>query len=152
MKARMNNPVLIVPNALQHLLALGASAKQGGVPTTTLELAFLRASQINGCSVCVEMHAHALRQAGEPDERLIAVSAWADSPRFTEAERAALALTEASTRISDRSDPVPDEIWDEAARHYDEQALASLVLNIALINLFNRVNVPTRQVAGPRPG
>ncbi len=85
------------------------------------------------------------------DERIFAVAAWREAPCFTDAERAALALTEAATRLSDRADPVPDEIWAEAARHYDEQALAALVVNIALINLFNRINVTTRQVAGSVP-
>ena len=107
----------------------------------------LRASQINGCSVCVDMHPRMLKKAGETDERLFAVAAWRDAPYFSDAERAALALTEAVTRLSDRADPVPDEIWDEAARHYDEKALAALVIEIALINVWNRFNVTTRQVA-----
>ncbi|HMF53578.1 MAG TPA: hypothetical protein VK593_04470, partial [Edaphobacter sp.] len=89
-----------------------------------------------------------LKGNGETDERLASVGAWHDAPYFTDAERAALALTEATTRLSDRSNPVPDEIWNEAAQNYDEPALASLVLNIALINLWNRINVPTRQIAG----
>ena len=108
----------------------------------------LRASQINGCSVCVDMHARTLKRSDETDERMFAVAAWRDAPYFTDAERAALALTEAATRISDRADPVPDAIWEEAARHYDEPELGILVLNIALINFFNRLNVITRQVAG----
>jgi alkylhydroperoxidase family enzyme len=94
------------------------------------------------------MHARELRHANETDERLFAVAAWNDAPYFTDAERAALALTEAVTRLSDRTDPVPDEIWNEAVRHYDESALAALILQIALINTFNRINVATRQVCG----
>lgn len=90
----------------------------------------------------------ALQQTGETNERLFSVSAWRDAPYFTDAERAALALTEAVTRLSDRDDPVPDQIWDEAARHYDEPALAALILAIALTNVYNRLNVSTRQVAG----
>lgn len=148
MQARMNNPAMVLPDAMKALLALGTSAKNGGVPQQTLELVHLRASQINGCSFCVEMHARDLRKAGETDERLFAVAAWREAPYFTEAERAALALTEAATRLSDRADPVPDEIWDEAARHYDEPQLAALVLWIATTNLFNRLNATTRQVAG----
>jgi AhpD family alkylhydroperoxidase len=144
----MKNPALIVPDALQAILALGKSAEKGGVSLQTFELIRLRASQINGCSVCVEMHARDLKKAGETDERLFAVAAWREAPYFTDAERAALALTEAATRLSDRADPVPDEIWAEAARHYDEQALAALIINIALINLWNRINVTIRQVAG----
>jgi AhpD family alkylhydroperoxidase len=150
-QARMKNPAMIVPDALQALLALGKSVEKGGAPLRTLELIRLRASQINGCSLCVDMHARDLKKAGEMDERIFAVAAWREAPCFTDAERAALALTEAATRLSDRADPVPDEIWAEAARHYDEQALAALVVNIALINLFNRINVTTRQVAGSVP-
>jgi AhpD family alkylhydroperoxidase len=152
MQARMKNPAFIVPGAMQALGALGEAAKKGSVPTRTLDLVYLRASQINGCSLCVEMHARDLRKNGETDERLFAVAAWRDAPWFTDAERAALALTEATTRVSDRADPVPDDIWHEAARHYDEAALAALVLNIALINFWNRTNIPTRQVAGAYRG
>jgi len=144
----MNNPAMILPDAMKALHALGMSAEKSGVPARTIGLVQLRASQINGCSVCVDMHARDLKRAGETDERLFAVAAWRDAPYFTDAERAALALTEAVTRLSDRPDPVPDEIWDEAARHYDEPALAGLILSIALINVWNRLNVSTRQVAG----
>jgi AhpD family alkylhydroperoxidase len=139
---------MLVPDAMQALMALGATVKKGSVPARTLDLMHLRASQINGCSVCVDMHARTLKQTGETDERMFAVAAWRDAPYFTDAERAALALTEAATRISDRSDPVPDATWDEAARHYDEPELALLVLNIAMINMWNRLNIATRQVAG----
>jgi AhpD family alkylhydroperoxidase len=108
----------------------------------------LRSSQINGCSLCVDLHARQMRKAGESDERLFAVAAWRDAPYFTDAERAALALSEAITRLSDRSDPVPDDVWNEAARHFDEKALAALVISIATINVWNRLNVSTRQLAG----
>ncbi len=111
-------------------------------------LVALRASQINGCSVCVDMHARELKEAGQPDEKIFAVAAWQDSPCFNDAERAALALAEAGTRLADRADPVPDEIWDEAARHYDEAGLAALVISIAAINTWNRLNAITRQPAG----
>jgi AhpD family alkylhydroperoxidase len=139
---------MIFPDAMQALQAFGACAEKGGVPSRTLGLVHLRASQINGCSVCVDLHRRYAKKAGETDERLFAVAAWRDAPYFTEAERAALALTEAATRLSDRADPVPDEIWDEAARHYDEPALAALIIAIATINAWNRLNVTTRQVAG----
>jgi AhpD family alkylhydroperoxidase len=148
MQARMNNPVMIMPDAMQALLALGTSTRKGAVPARTLDLVNLRASQINGCSVCVEMHAQDLKKGGETDQRLFAVAAWREAPYFTAAERAALALTEAATRLSDRADPVPDEIWDEAARHYDERALSALIIAIANINVWNRLNVATHQVAG----
>ncbi len=148
LQARMNNPALVMPDALQALQALGKAIEKGGVPRKTLELVNLRAGQINGCGVCAVGHSRIAKKLGETDERLYAVAAWRDAPYFSDAERAALALTEAVTRLSDRSDPVPDEIWDEAARHYDEPGLAALVLNIASINVWNRLNVTTRQVAG----
>ena len=112
----------------------------------------LRASQINGCSACVDMHPKIARKAGETDERLFAVAAWRDTPYFTDAERAALALTEALTRISDRADPVPDAIWNEADKHFDESELATLVLAIANINVWNRLNIAVRQPAGAWQG
>lgn len=148
MQARMKNPAMILPGAAEAVQALSAAAEKGGVPSRTLELVHLRASQINGCSVCVDMHAGSLKKAGETDERLFSVAAWRDAPYFNDAERAALALTEAATRLSDRPDPVPDDIWSEAARHYDEKALAALIVAIATINVWNRLNVTTRQVAG----
>jgi AhpD family alkylhydroperoxidase len=144
----MRNPAKVIPGALQPIQALLKATRQGGVPETVLELVHLRASQINGCSYCVDSGVRSARRAGETDERLFAVAAWHESPYFTDAERAALALTEAATRLSDRPDPVPDEIWEEAARHYDEQGLAALLLMIATTNLFNRLNAATRQVAG----
>ena len=147
LQARMKHPVMVVPEALKNLQALGELTKQG-LPEKLLELVHLRASQINGCSVCVDMHPKLARRAGETDERLFAVGAWRDAPYFTEAERAALALTEAMTRLSDREDPVTDAVWDEAAKHYNEQQLASLVLGIAAINVWNRLNVAVRQPVG----
>ena len=147
MEPRMRNIATIYPEPVKALQTLGATAEKGGLHAKTLGLVHLRASQINGCSVCVDMHPRMLKKAGETDERLFAVAAWRDAPYFSDAERAALALTEAATRLSDRADPVPDEIWDEAARHYDEKALAALVIEIALINVWNRFNVTTRQVA-----
>lgn len=146
MHARMKNPVMLFPEAMQALLTLGA--ERGGLAASTTNLVHLRASQINGCGVCVEGHARMMKKGGESDERIFAVAAWHDAPYFNDAERAALALTEAVTRLSDRSDPVPDEIWNEATRHYDENALAALVIQIAVINAFNRLNAATRQVAG----
>jgi len=148
MQARMKNPAMILPDAMQAIQALQAATENGGVPATTLGLVHLRASQINGCSACVDSGTRYAKKAGESDERLFAVAAWRDAPYFTDAERAALALTEAVTRLSDRADPVPDEVWDEAARHYDEKALAALILSITTTNVFNRLNVSTRQVAG----
>jgi len=148
LRPRMKHPAALLPGAWQAVEALHAATGKGGVPATTLELVHLRASQINGCSSCVNAGSQHARKAGAADERLFTVAAWRDTQYFTDAERAALALTEAVTRLSDRADPVPDQIWDEAARHYDEKGLAALVLTIATTNLFNRLNVTTRQVAG----
>ncbi|MBC2638457.1 MULTISPECIES: carboxymuconolactone decarboxylase family protein [unclassified Rhodococcus (in: high G+C Gram-positive bacteria)] len=148
MKARMTNPAMIVPDAMTALLALGKATAKANVPPVTHALVHLRSSQINGCSVCVDMHARELEKEGETNERIFAVAAWRETPYFTDAERAALALAESMTRLSDRADAVPDHVWDEATRHYDEEALAALVLSIATVNLWNRLNAATRQVAG----
>src|SRR5690349_5199664 len=147
MHARMNHPVMVLPEAMNHLQALANLTKQG-LPEKLLELVHLRASQINGCSVCADMHPKIARKLGETDERLFAVSAWREAPYFTDAERAALALTEAVTRVADREDPVPDAIWNEAAKHYDERQLAALLVAIATVNVWNRLNVATQQIAG----
>jgi AhpD family alkylhydroperoxidase len=147
MQARMTNPAMLIPEAMRALLTLNTAIEKSVSPTI-LGLAHLRASQINGCSVCVDMGWRMLRKSGEKDERIFAVAAWRDAPYFTDGERAALALTEAVTRLSDQTDPVPDEIWNEAARHYDEPALAGLIFSIAMTNVWNRLNVTTKQVAG----
>ncbi|AXY51195.1 carboxymuconolactone decarboxylase family protein [Rhodococcus ruber] len=148
MKARMTNPALVLPDAVTALQALGNAADGGGLPARTTHLVHLRASQINGCSVCVDMHPRLAKKDGETDKRLFAVAAWREAPYFTDGERAALALTEAVTRLADRPDPVPDDVWDEAARHYDEPQLAALILQISLINVWNRLNATVEQVAG----
>ena len=145
--ARMTNPAFAVPGAMDALQALSKTVSRVKLPIN-LELLHLRASQINGCSVCVDMHSKALRQAGESEERVFAVSAWREAPFFSDAERAALALTEALTRLADKEDAVPDAVWDAAAEHFDEPQLAGLVLDIAQINVWNRLNVATRQVVG----
>jgi AhpD family alkylhydroperoxidase len=144
----MKNPAMIIPDAFPAIQALGAATQKGGVPPSTLDLVHLRASQINGCTVCTDSGTCHARNAGETDERLAAVASWRDAPYFTDAERVALALTEAVTLIGNREDPVPDALWDEATRHYDEPALAALILAIATTNVYNRLNVTTRQVAG----
>jgi AhpD family alkylhydroperoxidase len=116
MEARMKNPAMVVPDALEHLLDLAKATKKVGVPPRTADLVHLRASQINGCSYCVDMHARDLKKAGETDERVFAVAAWREAPYFTDAERAALALAEAATRLSDRMDPVPSALSSYADR------------------------------------
>ena len=148
MQPRIKNPAMTVPGAMEAMQKLGAAARRAGVPATTLYLIEARASRINGCSVCLDMHSRELRVAGEPDERIFMVGAWREAPYFSDAERAALALAEAATRLADRPDPVPAEVWEEAARHYDESGLAGLVVAIAAINAWNRVNAATRQVTG----
>jgi AhpD family alkylhydroperoxidase len=148
MQPRMKSPAMTLPGAREALMALHKSIEKSGVPRATLELVNLRASQINGCGVCVDMHSRALKKIGEKDERIFAVGAWREAPYYSDAERATLALAEAATRLNDRPDPVPDEIWNEAARHYDETALGALVMAIGAINLWNRLNAATRQVGG----
>jgi len=140
----MKNPAAVLPGAWQAVVALNKASDSGGVPADTMEIVHLRVSQVNACSACV---ASAAKSAQSP-ERMATVAAWRESPYFTDAERAALALAEAATRLADSPDPVPDEIWDEAARYYDDEGLAALVLIIGLTNLFNRFNVTTRQTAG----
>ena len=146
MEARMKHPVMILPEALQAMLALSKSARKvRAIPQTTFFLVDLRASQINGCSYCVDMHSRELKEAGVQDEKIWAVGAWRESQQFNDAERAALALTEAATRLADRPEAVSDEIWREAMRHYDETALSAILIEIAAINVWNRLNASIRQ-------
>lgn len=147
MAARLQNPAMIL-DATQSVQDLYKAINSGGVPNSTLDLVHLRASQINGCSSCVDSGARSARKAGETEERLFAVASWRETSYFTDAERAALELAECATRLSDRSDPVPDEVWDQVAAHYDEKGLAALILMIGLTNLFNRLNVTSKQMAG----
>jgi AhpD family alkylhydroperoxidase len=147
-EARMPHPVMVLPDAMKALLRLSKAANEAGLPAETVFLVHLRASQINGCSVCVEMHSRELKQAGASDERVYAVAAWREAPYFTDPERAALALAEAATRVADRPDAIADDVWDEAARHYDETELAALIIEIGAINVWNRLNLATRQPAG----
>jgi AhpD family alkylhydroperoxidase len=149
MQARINNPAVSVPGALEAFHELAAAVSGAGIPETTVALVQLRASQINGCSVCVDIHTRELEHLGASNEQLHTAAVWRETPYFSDAERAALALAEAATRLADNPDPVPDEVWEEAARHYSEQQLAALVVAIAVINAYNRVNVATAQPAGP---
>jgi AhpD family alkylhydroperoxidase len=147
MEARMTNPATVL-GATQPIQGLFKAIYSGGVDQATLELVHLRASQINGCSACVASGAKSARKAGMTDERLDSVVAWREAPYYTDAERAALALAEAATRLADRPDPVPDEVWDAAADYFDEKGMAAIIVMIAVTNLFNRLNATTRQVAG----
>ncbi|HET6504501.1 MAG TPA: carboxymuconolactone decarboxylase family protein [Amycolatopsis sp.] len=145
---RMKNPAVVLPGAMKGIQGLLKATAQGGVPRRTLELVGLRASQINGCGACVAGHFAAATKAGETGERLAAVAVWRHTPFFTEAERAALALTEAVTRLADSQDEaVSDEIRAEAAAHHDEAQLAAIVLMIATVDLFDRLNVTVGESA-----
>ena len=133
---------------LKHLIAASRSVAASGLPEATGNLVLLRASQINGCGYCTDMHYKDAVAAGENPTRLNMVAAWREATVFTDAERAALELAEEGTRIADAAGGVPDEVWDNAAKHFDEDQLAALVATIAVINAFNRVNVLVRQPAG----
>jgi AhpD family alkylhydroperoxidase len=133
---------------MQGIQNLYKAMYSGGVPQETLELVHLRASQINGCGACVHAGVTSAKKAGETDERLHAVAAWRETSVFTDAERAALALAEAATRLQDQTDPIPDDIWDAAAEYFDEQGLAAVILMIATTNFFNRINRTIKEPAG----
>ncbi|MEV0145435.1 MULTISPECIES: carboxymuconolactone decarboxylase family protein [unclassified Nonomuraea] len=148
MEARMKNPATVIPTAMKPIMELMKAAQSQGLPQELMELIHLRVSQINSCSFCVDAGLKNLRKLGESDERIGLVAAWREAPYFTDAERAALELAEASTRLADRTDGVSDEVWNNAADHFDEQQLASILLMTAVTNLFNRLNAPVRQVAG----
>jgi AhpD family alkylhydroperoxidase len=143
----------VAEKVVKHLVTAGRVLADAPVPAATQELVRLRASQINGCGACTDMHTKDALAAGEDPVRLSLVAAWREATVFTEAERAALELTEQGTRIADSAGGVPDDVWADAAKHYDHEQLAALVFGIAIINTFNRLNVITRQPAGDyRPG
>jgi AhpD family alkylhydroperoxidase len=148
MQARITTLPKLAAGGYRALLDLEAFVRGSDLPHATVDLVKIRVSQINGCAFCLDMHSHDAKQAGETDERLFSVAAWREAPYYTPAERAALALAEAATRITDRPEGVPDDVWDEATKHYDEASLAALVMAIAAINAWNRISVTTRQVAG----
>jgi AhpD family alkylhydroperoxidase len=148
MAARMKNPAMVLGDAMKGIQYLYKAMYRGGVAATTLELVHMRASQINGCSACVSAGVDSARKAGETTDRLVLVSAWRENDIFTDAERAALALTEAATRLADRPDAVTDEVWQAATQHYDENGLAAIILMIATTNMFNRINATIKEPAG----
>ncbi|MEU0853094.1 carboxymuconolactone decarboxylase family protein [Streptomyces flaveolus] len=145
MSPRMPNPSLVVPDVLPPMRALVKAVNSVGVPLQTLVLIHLRVSQINGRTVQLPKKQQEFEEAGEEDHRLPVVETWREQTCFTDAERSVLALAEAATRINDREDPVSDEVWGEAARHWSEVQLAAVVMHIGLVNLWNRVNVATKQ-------
>ncbi|GIJ49176.1 alkyl hydroperoxide reductase AhpD [Virgisporangium aliadipatigenens] len=149
MDARLNilaNPAAAGP--IKHIVAAGIALRKSSLPESTAELVRLRASQINGCGFCTDMHTKEALHAGETQTRLNLVATWREATVFTEAERAALELAEQATRIADAAGGVPDDVWSNAAKHFDEEQLGALVITIALINAFNRVNVIVQQPAG----
>lgn len=149
MEPRLNaydNPLFM--KFVKHINSASAFVSNSDVPVATQELVKLRASQINGCGFCTDMHSKDAAQNGETSIRLNLVAAWRDATVFTEAERAALELTEQGTRIADAAGGVTDEAWENAVKHYDQDQLAALVALIALINTYNRMNLITRQPAG----
>lgn len=151
METRMKHPAFVLDGALAALQGIHKTYAKAGVSSETLEMTNLRASQINGCAVCVEMHSQALKKADLADEKIWAVATWREAPYFTEAERAALQLAEEMTRLADAGD-VTDETWAAVEKHYDEKQLAALVLNISMINTWNRLNATTRQPSGQKWG
>lgn len=154
MDARLNyfsNAVAM--KILKHFISAGTVIKESSLPLATQELVKIRASQINGCGYCTDMHTKDATHHGETPQRLHLVAAWREAKVFTEAERAALALTEQGTRIADASGGVSDEVWANARKHYDDEQLGALVSLIAIINAFNRMNVIIQNPAGDyRPG
>jgi AhpD family alkylhydroperoxidase len=143
----------ILQRFVKHINSAGAAMRQSGLPATTQNLVLIRASQINGCSVCTDMHTKDAEHAGETSVRLNLVAAWRDAKVFTDAERAALEVTEQGTRIADAAGGVTDEAWANAAKHYDADQLAALVCVIAIINTYNRLNVICRNEGGDyQPG
>ncbi|WP_282694694.1 carboxymuconolactone decarboxylase family protein [Streptomyces sp. CC208A] len=149
MDARLNlfaSP--IAAKVVKHLASAGFAIPDAVLPHSTQELVKIRASQINGCGFCLDMHTKDAAAAGETALRLNMVAAWREAKVYTDAERAALELTEQGTRLADHHPGVTDEAWENAAKHYDEEQLAALASLIAVINAFNRLNVMTRQPAG----
>ncbi|MFI0447225.1 carboxymuconolactone decarboxylase family protein [Actinomadura sp. 6N118] len=149
MEARMKNPAYVLPDALKGIQNIFKGINSSGLSQEMQELVGLRVSQINGCSACVYAHVQNLNKEGTSADKVATVAAWQESPFFDDAERAAFALAEAATRIADRSgEAVPDDIWDAAADHFDEQELSAVILVVAVTNMFNRLNATIKEPAG----
>jgi AhpD family alkylhydroperoxidase len=148
MEQRMTNPATLLPDAVTGVQQIFKAMHQGGAPEATLELVHLRVSQINGCSACVHGGVANAQKAGETVDRLLMLATWRESDLYTPAERAALAVAEAATRLADTPEPVTDELWADLVEHHDEKAVAAIILMVALTNLFNRINTTIRQPAG----
>lgn len=143
----MPQPAILIPEAMEALTAVENAAHHALMDMKLLALSRLRAGQINGCGPCVADSARRLRGHGATEDQVNTVAAWRETPWFSDEERATLALTEAVTRLADNPDPVPDEVWDMAAKHFDHRELAGLLLNIAVANAYHRLNLATRQQA-----
>lgn len=150
LSARMPHPAFLLEGAYDALTGLGAVVRSTDLPLELMHLVDLRASQINGCSWCTVEHAKELRADGASEDRVFAVAAWREAPHFTARERAALGLVEALTRTADTPDAVPEELWSEVSAHFDRRQLSALILEIGMINVWNRINVAIRQPAGSR--
>lgn len=148
MTARMTNPAMLLPGVFDALMAMHKSVADTGLPQDLCEMVNMRASQLNGCSTCLDGHWRLARRFGVSDEKLFAVGAWRDSPYFTEAERVALEMTEELTHLSIKPEAVSDDLWERAVEAFDEVQLAALVVAISTINFYNRVNHATRQEGG----
>jgi AhpD family alkylhydroperoxidase len=144
----MKSPALTLPGTRDALMAINKTIETCDVPKATLELVAIRVGQINGCAVCVDMHSRALKKLGESDQRVFNAATWRETPYYTDAERAALALAESATRIADTCDAVPDAVWNGVTAHFNDNQIQGLVFSIALANLWNRLNVATRQITG----
>jgi AhpD family alkylhydroperoxidase len=150
-KARMPHPAFLLEGGMDALTALSTVGRSTELQAGILHLVTLRASQINGCSWCTVEHTRELRELdGDSDERIAAVASWRETSYFTQRERAALALTEAVTRVADRPDPVPDALWDEVSAVFTNREIAALLFTIGAINVWNRINAAIRQPAGRR--
>lgn len=148
MDRRMPNPATVMPDVVTGVQQIFKAMHRGGAPAATLELVHLRVSQINGCSACVHGGVASARKAGETVDRLMMVATWRESDLFTPAERAALAVAEAATRLADTPGAVTDEMWSELVEHHDDKAVAAIILMVALTNFFNRINTTVREPAG----
>ncbi|BDH57070.1 carboxymuconolactone decarboxylase family protein [Tsukamurella sp. PLM1] len=148
MTARMTNPAMALPGAMDALMKLSGAIAATGLSPDLLELVNMRASQLNSCSTCLDGHWRMARKHGVSDDKLFAVGAWRHTPYFSDAERIALELTEELTALAGNPEALPDALWDAAADEFDADQLAALVLAIAQINLWNRLNHATRQEAG----